>query len=98
MLFCINYLDTLGNVVHISMAFNCYFRPVLLLNQVRAHSRLWAHAWFTEIVLRKVCVYVCMHVCMYICLSVRTHVNKALEAKSSLFTRNKGYTEPVLNL
>jgi len=25
-------------------------------------------------------------------------VSKALEAKSSLYTRNKGYTEPVLNL
>jgi len=35
---------------------------------------------------------------MHICLSVRTHVSKTLEAKSSLYTRNKGYTEPVLNL
>ena len=54
--------------------------------------------WFTEIVLRKVCVYVFLYVCMYICLSVRTHVSKSLEANSSLYMRNKGYTEPVLNL
>ena len=28
----------------------------------------------------------------------RTHVNKTLEAKSSLYTRNEGYIEPALNL
>ena len=30
------------------------------LNQARAHSRLWVHAWFPEIVLQKVCVCVCV--------------------------------------
>jgi len=59
-----------------------------------AEGRLWARAWFTEIALRRMCLYVCM----YICFSVCTHVSKALEAKSSLYTRNKGYTEPILNL
>jgi len=32
------------------------------------------------------------------CLSFCTYVSKALEAKSSLYTRNEGYKEPVLNL
>ena len=44
------------------------------------------------------CTYACMFVCLYICLSVCTHVSKALEAKSSLYTRNEGYIDPVLNL
>ena len=38
-----------------------------------------AHAWFPEIVFRKVyvCLYVCMFVCIYcICLSFYTHVSK----------------------
>jgi len=55
-------------------------------------------AWFTKIVFGKVCMFVCMHVCKYVCLSFHTHVSKALEAKSSLYTRNEGYIEPVLNL
>jgi len=40
-------------------------------------GRLWARAWFPEIVFRKVCVSVCLYVCMYICLSFRTHVSKS---------------------
>jgi len=52
-----------------------------------------ACAWYTEIVLRKMWLYVCMY--NIICLSLHTHVSKALEAKSSLYTRNKSYTEPV---
>ena len=39
-----------------------------------------------------------MCVCMYIYLSFRTHVSKAVEAKSNLYTRNEGNIEPVLNL
>jgi len=35
---------------------------------------------------------------MHVCLSFCIHVSKALEAKSSLYTRNEGCTEPVLNL
>jgi len=39
---------------------------VMFLNQARA--------WFTEIVLRKVCMclYVCMFVCIFVCLSAPT--------------------------
>jgi len=61
-------------------------------------GQLWALAWFTKIVFGKVCVYVCLYVCIYVCLSFRTHVSKPIEAKSSLYTRNEGYIEPVLNL
>ena len=32
------------------------------------YGRLWVHAWFPEIVLRKVCVRVCVCVCMYVCM------------------------------
>ena len=48
-----------------------------------------------EIVFLCECMFVCMYTCMHVCLSFRTHVSKALEAKSSLYTR---YIEPVLNL
>jgi len=34
---------------------------------------------------------ICLYVCIYVCLSFRTHVSKALEAKSSLYARNEGY-------
>ena len=37
-----------------------------------AEGRLWARAWFTELVSRKTCV------CAYVCLSVHTHVSKPL--------------------
>ena len=45
------------------------------LNQVRAHGRLWACAWFPEIVLWRVCVcmYACMYACMYVYLFVFPH-------------------------
>ena len=72
---------------------------MVFLNQVCAHSLPKAgcgHAWFTEIAFPKVCV--CIYVCLYVCLSFRTHVSKALEAKSSLYMRNEGCIEPVLNL
>ena len=36
-------------------------------------------------------------VCLYICLSFRTHVNKILFTKNSLYGRNKGHVEPVVN-
>jgi len=68
----------------------------------QAFGWLWVCAWFTEIVFRKARVYVqgyvCVFVFMYVCLSFRTYVSKTLEAKSSLYSRNKGYIEPVLNL
>jgi len=35
---------------------------------------------------------------VYVCLSFSSHMRKTLEAKSSLYTRNEGYIEPVLNL
>ena len=50
------------------------FQPII--NQVQAHEAwLWAHAWFTEIVFRKVyvCVYVYVYVCMYVCMFVFPH-------------------------
>jgi len=67
------------------------------LNQARAHSQLKASCGRAPGLL-KLFYEKCVFVCLYICLSVRTHVSKALEAKSSLYTRNNGYTEPVLNL
>ena len=42
-----------------------------------AFGRLWVRAWFTEIVLRKVCV--CTYLSMYLCLSVRTHMSKTFK-------------------
>ena len=50
-----------------------------------------AHAWFPEIVLRKVCV--CVYVCMYVYLFVFPHPREQtfyLKLKSSLYTNNKG--------
>ena len=38
-------------------------------------------------------MYVCMFVYLFVCLHPR---EQALEAKSSLYTRNEGYIEPVL--
>ena len=43
------------------------------------------------------CVFVCMYICLYICLSFRTYVSKTLFIKNSLYVRNKGHIEPVLN-
>ena len=43
---------------------------------------LWTCTWFTEIV------------CMYVC----SHPHEQSFRKSNLYTRNKGYTEPELNL
>jgi len=36
--------------------------------------------------------------CMYVCLSFCIQVSKAVEAKSSLYMRNEGHIEPVINL
>jgi len=44
------------------------FRGVLELNVLYYIGR--GVAWFTEIVLRKMCVYVCLFVCMHVCLYV----------------------------
>ena len=67
---------------------------IITLNQVCAHSQSsagcgWVHVWFTE--------FVFQNVCMYICLSFCTHVSKPLFTKNSLYVRNKGHIEPVLN-
>ena len=44
----------------------------------------------TSLISKKcVSVFVCMYVCLYICLPFRTHVNKTLFAKNSLYVRNK---------
>ena len=45
-----------------------------------AVGRLWAHAWFPEIVLQKVCV--CMHVYMYIVLCVGGSKQKSVLYRS----------------
>ena len=41
------------------------------------YDRLWASAWFLEIVFQKVCVYVCacMYVCIFFCLSATKWTN-----------------------
>ena len=57
-----------------------------------AISWLWAYPWFLEIIFRKVCI------CFYIFLSFCTHMSIALNCKSSLYTRNKGYTKLVIHL
>jgi len=31
-----------------------------------AEGRLWAPAWFIEIVLQKACVYICLFVCLFV--------------------------------
>ena len=43
------------------------------------------------------CAYYMYVVCLYVCLSFRTHVSKTLFAKNSLYVRNKGHIESVLN-
>ena len=58
-----------------------------LLNQ----ARLWACAWFPEIVFQKVCV------CLYVCMFVFPHPREQtfyLKLESSLFTIDK---EPILH-
>jgi len=51
-----------------------------------------SRTWFTEIVLQKVCLYVYLFVCPH------PREQSFRSYKSSLYARNKGYTEPVLNL
>jgi len=63
--------------------------------QLLDNSKDHVHVSSALLTLRKLIVLRKVYVCMYICLSVRTHVSKALEAESSLYTRNKGYTEPL---
>ena len=41
-----------------------------------AEVQLRARAWFTEIVLRKVCVCLSIYLSMYLCMFVSTHPRK----------------------
>ena len=58
------------------ICYHSFFKPVT--HPQPARGRLWVHAWFTEIVLRKVCLCVPIDLCTYACLSVRTHVSETL--------------------
>ena len=72
----------------------CVFKPGA--RPQPAEGRLWACAWFTEIVFVKVCV--CTYLPIYLCLSVRTHVSKIVNnGKSSFYVRSKSEMKSVLN-
>ena len=46
---------------------NLFFKPGVC---PQSAVRLWACAWFLEIVFQKVCVCVCMYACVFVCFSV----------------------------
>jgi len=76
---------SLSEMLLISLHFNLQIAIMLYINVTCTCSL----KLFSE---KCVCMY--MYVCMCVCL----FPHKALEVKSSLYMRNEGYKEPVLNL